>query len=182
MRRLSLVALSLALASLTACGEPEPESDAGPRERVLLAAADLFHELTLPEDPFVAHRPATPFCHPLNGFYVEQHHLELNTANCDYFAVGQPALAAGARGDRVLGNVSHFDLTASEPSEAHLAITWGDVTLTEVHLVIPGPADVLDFELTLPRALGTSDVVTLHLHNHGQNTYQFGPFWLERAP
>jgi hypothetical protein len=82
----------------------------------------------------------------------------------------------------VLGSVSHFDLTAPEPSVAHLAVTWGDRTLTEAFVPIPSSADVLDFELELTEELETGTPITLHLHNHGQNTYQFGSLWLERAP
>lgn len=178
--RSSWVALAVAL-SMIGCGEDEMRPGPGVPERVLLAAPDLFHELTLAEDPFAAHRPDSFLCHPLNGFYVEDGQLELNTANCDYFAVGQPALTDGSAGARVFGRVSHFDLTASEPSEAHLAVTWGDLTLTERTIPIPSMADVLDFELELPRDLGTADLVVVHLHNHGQNTYQFGSIWLERA-
>ncbi len=178
--RSSWLAIAVAL-SVSGCGEDEMQPAPAVPERVLLAAPDLFHELTLAEDPFAAHRPGAFLCHPLNGFYVEEGQLELNTANCDYFAVGQPALSGGSAGARVFGSLSHFDLTASEPSEAHLAVTWGDLTLTEVTIPIPSPADVLDFELALPHALGTEDLVALHLHNHGQNTYQFGSIWLEPA-
>lgn len=181
MRRLSFVATVIALLGAVACGEPETEPPPFATERVLLAAPDLFHELTRAEDPFAAHRPETFLCHPLNGFYVEADQLELDTANCDYLAVGQPALTGASRGTRVFGSVSHFDLTAPEPAVAHLAVTWGDLTLIEASIPIPSPADVLDFELTLAHDLGTSDLVTLHLHNHGQNTYQFGALWLERA-
>jgi hypothetical protein len=181
MRCLSFVATAIALLGAGACGEPETEPAPFATERVLLAAPDLFHELTPVEDPFTAHRPETFLCHPLNGFYVEDDYLELDTGNCDYLAVGQPALTGGSGGARVFGSVSHFDLTAAEPAVAHLAVTWGDLTLTEASIPIPSPADVLDFELTLTHDLGSSELVTLHLHNHGQNTYQFGAIWLERA-
>lgn len=181
MRCLWHVATAVALVGTTACGEAETEPSPGATERVLLAAPDLFHELAPAEDPFLEHRPSAFSCHPLNGFYVEDDYLELDTANCDYFAVGQRALTEGPRGARIFGSVTHFDLTAPEPALAHLAVTWGDLTLTEAHVPIPSSADVLDFELTLPHELGPGELVTLHLHNHGQNTYQFGALWLERA-
>ena len=175
-------ALASALAWLAACSTNAADPEAREPERVLLAPADLFRELAPPEDPFPEHRPAAFLCHPLTGFYVEGGYLEVNTGSCAYFATGQPALAGAAAGDRVVGRVRHFDLTAAEPSEAHLAVTWGDLTLTETRLSIPSPAAVLDFELTLPRDVAQGDLVALHLHNHGQNTYQFEPLWLEPAP
>jgi hypothetical protein len=181
MRCFPFVATAIALQGALACSEPQTEPAPFATERVLLAAPDLFRELTTAEDPFTTHRPETFLCHPLNGFYVEEDHLELDTANCDYLAVGQPALTGGSRGARVFGSVSHFDLTAAEPAVAHLAVTWGNLTLTEASIPIPSPADVLDFELTLAHDLAISELVTLHLHNHGQNTYQFGALWLERA-
>jgi len=171
--------VAVALAGLVGCGTESPEPEHREPERVLLAAPDLFHELTPAEDPLREHRPATFLCHPLTGFYVEAEDLEVNTGSCAYFAVGQPALIGAAAGDRALGRVRHFDLTAAEPSEAHLAVIWGDVTLTDARLPIPSPAAILEFELTLPHELGSGDLVTLHLHNHGQNTYQFEPLWLE---
>lgn len=173
---------AIALAPLVGCGtEPAPAERRQP-ERVQLTAPELFHELTPSEDPFLEHRPAAFLCHPLTAYYAEAGDLELDTGSCDYFALGQPALVDAAAGDRVLGRLRHFDLTAAEPSEAHLAVTWGAVTLTETRLPIPSPAAIIEFELTLPQRLGTADLVTLHLHNHGQNTYQFEPLWLELPP
>lgn len=177
----ALPAVAGALAWLVGCGTHAAEPAAPEPERVLLTAADGFHDLAPPEDPFPEHRPATFLCHPLTGFHVEGEDLEVDTGSCAYFAAGQPALADAAAGDRVIGRVRHFDLTAAEPSEAHLAVTWDDLTLTDARLPIPSPAAVLEFELTLPHGLTKDDLVTLHLHNHGQNSYQFEPLWLEPA-
>jgi hypothetical protein len=173
MRGFGLVVVAIAAQGCAA--------EAGPREgeRVLLASTDVFHELLAAEDPLFEHRPDPVVCNPLNGFYAEDGELEVSTGHCNYLAVAFVPLTDAKRGNRVTGSVRHFDLTSPEPAEAHLKISWGEVTLIEAHIPVPSPAAVRTFELTLPRDLTRDEPLGLHLHNHGQNTYQFEPLWLE---
>jgi hypothetical protein len=176
MRGFGLVAVAIAALG---CGGTE----ATPRdeERVLLASTDVFRELLAAEDPLFEHRPDPVVCNPLNGFYAEAGELEVSTGHCNYLAVAFVPLTDAKSGNRVTGSVRHFDLTSAEPAEAHLKISWGDVTLIEAHIPVPSPAAVRQFELTLPRDLARDAPLGLHLHNHGQNTYQFESLWLEPA-
>jgi hypothetical protein len=177
MRGLGLAAVALAVLG---CGATQDEPGPSAPERVLLASTEVFHELPAADDPLAEHRPDPVVCNPLNGFYPEDGELEVATGHCNYLAVAFVALADARGGDRVTGSVRHFDLTSPEPAETHLKLTWGDVTLTEAHIPVPSPAAIRNFELTLPRDLGHDEPLGLHLHNHGQNTYQFESLWLER--
>jgi hypothetical protein len=177
MRGLGLVAVAIAVLG---CAGTEATVKPGDPQRVLLASTDVFHELLAAEDPLPEHRPDPVVCNPLNGFYAEDGELEVATGHCNYLAVAFAALTDAQGGDRVTGSVRHFDLTSPEPAETHLRITWGEVTLTEAHIPVPSPAAVRNFELILPRDLGRDEPLGLHLHNHGQNTYQFEALWLER--
>jgi hypothetical protein len=177
MRGLGVVAVAIAVLG---CGGAEAGAEPGMPERVLLTSTDVFHELLASEDPLSEHRPDPVVCNPLRGFYAEDGELEVATGHCNYLAVAFVALTDGTEGDRVTGSMRHFDLTSPLPAETHLQITWGEVSLIEAHISIPSPAAVRNFELTLPRDLGRDEPLRLHLHNHGQNTYQFASLWLER--
>jgi hypothetical protein len=133
--------------------------------------------LELVADPLAAHRPETADCSGLTGWYFEGESLEVNTGSCNYLALSEPAAVAAPAGASVTTEVRHFDLTAPEPARAHLALLVRETVLWETTIDIPGKADVFEISVTLPEPVSRGDVLTVHLHNHGQNTYAFSP-WL----
>jgi hypothetical protein len=164
---LGLVQLALALSCST---EPEPT---GPvlRERTVLAPLLAVVPVAAERDPLSEHRPATVECNDIVGFYVENGGIEVNTGKCNYLAVREPAVVAAPKGAWLTTEISHFDLTAPEPTEAHVAVLIGDHVLWQRTIAVPGEAKVYPIEVELPTDVYEGDDVGLHLHNHGQNTY-----------
>lgn len=140
--------------------------------RGLLIDHRLWSVVDSASDPLVPHRPLVVICGDLTSWGSEGDHLEVDTGRCNYLMLAQPALVAAKVGDHVLGEFSHFDLTAPEPATGHIAILVGDRLIVERSIAIPGAADVfmLDEIVTAPFEKGT--LVYLHVHNHGQNNWR----------
>lgn len=123
-------------------------------------------------DPLATHRPATVSCDDLTSWGPEAEYVEVDTGRCNYLMISQPSLAAGKVGDRVLGRILYFDLTAPEPAEGHVAVLIGTRVIAERTVAIPGRGDVFAFEEILTAPLEKGDPVYLHVHNHGQNNWR----------
>jgi hypothetical protein len=122
-------------------------------------------------DPLKSHQPAQLVC-GIAGFFVEQNHLEIDTTRCNYVLAEHPSLLDVPAGTEVHMQLSHYDLAAPEPAEVHAAILFGDELQWETHIPIPATADVLNVTWQATRPLGKGEPIRVHLHNHGQNTYQ----------
>ena len=182
--------LALALAAPFACGGGPGDADAtdatdATSDSDTTSATDtadphplIDHALWAPADPatdpLAAHRPPDPEC-GLGGWYIELGELEVNTAFCAYADLVQPALVPVPAGARLHLALRHYDLTAPAPAEAHAALFLGDALVWERLIPVPGPAAVYNDEVTLPAPAPLGAPVRLHLHNHGQNTWIFGP-------
>jgi hypothetical protein len=173
-----VIVLVLFSCSIVGCTDrPEraasPPYDAGPRsipERALVRA-NAWQSLDAEHDPFADHRPEHVEC-GIGGYYAEYGMLEIDTAFCNYLAIEQPSLLDLKVGDELVIEVLHYDLIAPEPAEAHIALSFDGELQWETEVVIPQPAGVLSVTAAATRALAVGDSVQLHLHNHGQNTWQ----------
>lgn len=164
----------LGLASLvcvTACAEQSTR--VVPRESVLLIDHSHWQRYPVERDPLPDHEPAAINCGP-GGYYVELDRLELDSSFCNYALISHPALVELDAQAEITFELSHFDLTASEPARAHLALFFDETLAWETWLDIPSAADATQITFRAPRALGQGAPIRLHFHNHGQNNYALG--------
>lgn len=129
-----------------------------------------WRSYSLAEDPLPEHQPAAIDC-GVAGVYPEEDGLEIDTGRCNYVMVEQPARVALPVGTTIAAEWFHFDLTAPTPSEAHVAVLFDRALQWEETIPIPGPAATFEGEWTLTERLEEGDLIRLHLHNHGQNTW-----------
>lgn len=122
------------------------------------------------EDPWPLHRPGEIAC-DIAGWYPEDGNLEIDTGHCNYASLCQPAARTVTAGDTIEVQMWHFDLTAPEPSRAHLAITIGGHIILEREVPIPSAAASIEHAWLAPLDFPQTAPVTVHLHNHGQNTW-----------
>jgi hypothetical protein len=142
-------------------------------ERSLLTAFAKIQVVEASDDPLVDHRPQTVDCNDLVGWYAEDEGIEVDTGDCNYLALSAPAVLEAPKGSLVATEISHFDLNAAQPTEAHIAILVAGTVAWQQTLPIPGQAKVHRVDFVLPTDIREGDDVGLHLHNHGQNTYLF---------
>ncbi len=159
----------LGFAWLASCGTA---NETAPR---LLAPLTGLQEINANDDPLASHRPPAVDCNPLTGWYAEDDELEIDTLACNYAALSEPAATSVTRGEHIVTTLSHYDLTAAEPAEAHVAILAGTVVLFETSIAVPGPADLIEIDIVAQQDIARGTPLVFHLHNHGQNTWQFAP-------
>lgn len=153
-------------------------SDEGPR--VIFPLEELtFVEAT--DDPFADHRPETVTCSEVGGWYSEGDGIEIDTARCNYFAAWEGAVTSARGGELLELTLSHFDLTAPEPAEAHVALRVDGELLYEEFIAIPGSGAVYEVSLPLHRDVPRGAPLEIHLHNHGQNSWNVGPVTVRSA-
>lgn len=160
-----------------ACGTSTRKGD--PPSEVLAPLTDLEF-LEAEDDPFSDHRPSEISCNTLTGYYREADALEVSTARCNYLSVAEPAHVGAEIADVIEMEISHFDLAAPEPATAHVALFVREHVLFEQLVEIPGPGQVILVSVALPVRVEVGDRVGIHLHNHGQNTWNFGPVTVTR--
>jgi hypothetical protein len=158
---------------LSACEESRATVDASTATEALTATS-AWTFLSTEADPLATERPTTIAC-GIEGWGPENGKLEIATARCNYLSVGQPALTNANVGSRIVGRISHYDLTFPEPAIAHAALLVGGKLLWERTVTIPGPADVIDVDALVTSAFPAGVPVVFHLHNHGQNNWQVAP-------
>lgn len=166
--------LWLLLATLGCGGQGSGPPDAGappaygaPLE---LVEAGAWRYAPLADDPLSDHQPGAVDC-GIAGFLIERGELEMDTGSCNYLWLSQEALHAVAPGDRIALSLRHFDLTAPEPSQGHVALLFDGQLQWETRIDIPHAAQVLEVEFEAADALVRGGQVAVHLHNHGQNTW-----------
>jgi len=131
--------------------------------------------LSVGDDPF-DDRPDEVDCSELShGLETTggEDNLEVDTTRCNYLTVSQPSLAPVRVGDSLHLRLWHFDLTAAEPAEAHVAIQIGDQVLWETLIEIPAEATLLSPRWAAADASDEGQSLYFHLHNHGQNSWNF---------
>ena len=132
------------------------------------------------DDPF-PDRPEDLDCSA--GFGIEDGLFEVDTGLCPNAAFVQPSGVPVRVGDEIEVIVLHDALYSEEEgTDAHIGIAIGDAIAWETRIPIPAEPGFLRpkfaSEVDAPR--GTP--VTLHIHNHGINSYRLlsaTVFWAE---
>lgn len=124
------------------------------------------------DDPF-ADRPADIDCERGVGWDVELLDTDvtvgIDTADCNYFSVAQPALRAIPPGESVLVRLWHFELVGDGDAHAAVAID-GDI-VWERTIAIPRPSELIVDEFVLASGAPRDAQIVFHLHNHGLNSW-----------
>jgi len=176
---LTVAAVVASPAGIGCSGSPDSTSDAGgDTDRTgALVEEDSWSQTSAADDPLASHRPESVECpeeatgqEELNG----EPSLSIDTSNCNYFSGRQPSLSAIEKGDQLEARLWHFALTGEEGTEAHAAIVIDGEVVWETTVDIPSE----EGELLNPTWTAESDVpagapVTFHLHNHGDNQWNF---------
>ncbi|HXS15653.1 MAG TPA: chromate efflux transporter [Polyangiaceae bacterium] len=164
------VAVTFLALGAAGCGSSDP----APEAQTLVPLAQLadFMPLDGHQDPLEPHRPSTVDCSDLVGWYIEDDALEVNTGECNYLAAGAPADVAVSQGTVINTTISYYDLTSEQPASAHIALLINDELLWEQTISVPAPARVMELSVPAPVDIKRGDLVSFHLHNHGQNSYK----------
>jgi len=121
-------------------------------------------------DPLPSHQPAVLSC-AASATFLEYGSFEVDTTRCNYLFAEHPAQLAIAAGTQIKMELLHYDLSASEPAQAHVALLFGDALQWETTIPIPRAGDVIKANFQATRALALGEPIRLHLHNHGGNAY-----------
>ncbi|MEX1363203.1 MAG: hypothetical protein AB1Z98_08760 [Nannocystaceae bacterium] len=122
-------------------------------------------------DPRAEHRPDAVECEA--GWYRETGGLEVDTSRCNYLSLTQMLPVELAQGDPVRLGMWWQTLASIDPAEGHIAVLVDGQLLWEEHVPIPSAADVRSLEFPSPVNAAAGAPITLHLHNHGYNTWHF---------
>jgi len=125
------------------------------------------------EDLWLDERPAEIECAPQEGWQIEAGGVEVDTGACDYLSLSQPLKEPIEAGTPLRLTLWWQNLIATSPSDGHIAVVLDGHLLWEERVTIPGPADARDLELVAPKSAAAGSLITLHLHNHGANTWRF---------
>ena len=118
-------------------------------------------------------RPADAPCDEA-GYYVDPLSMsfEVQTSLCDYLTVAQAISAPVYAGDRIAIAASHDTLVAPAPSQGYMGLALDGEIIWELDVPIPASAEVYMDELVLDRDIPAGAVLQLHVHNHGENTWE----------
>lgn len=151
-------------------GKPAMMTDAGSATYTSLIDNMDWRRYDAAVDPLASHQPAQIVCQ-LSATYVEYGSFEVDTTRCNYLLAWTPSLTEVPVGSEVHINMLHYDLLASEPAQAHIAVLFGDQVQWEEMIPIPSPGNQVDMNFTTTAPLAFQQPIRLHLHNHGGNTY-----------
>ena len=107
---------------------------------------------------------------------LEGDQLEVSTDKCNYVAITFPIVQNVPAGTPVKTLVLHTGLWAPEPGFAHVAWIINDTVFWEENPEIPASTEFYFQESELPFAIGPSDTLHFHLHNHGANDWKIAEF------
>lgn len=164
-----------------ACGPPldadvfeTSDTDTEPPARWLeLLDPGAWSATAAVDDPWRHERPDTPVCPVEESWRVEAGGLEVDTGACDYLSVSQPLVRAITAGQPLRVTAWWQNLIAEDLGQGHLAVSIDGEVVWEEWVDIPGPADAREIEVAAPADAEPGALVTLHLHNHGANTWRF---------
>jgi len=123
-------------------------------------------------DAFPDHRPAEVNCKQDTGWMVEEDVLEVRTEFCNYLSISQQSLLDLEAGTNLELVLSHSALNFNAPASAHVAVSIGGNPIWETTIAIPSDRNILTETLVLPFAVSRGDSIEMHLHNHGNNTWE----------
>jgi hypothetical protein len=173
--RSSRVSMLCLLGWAGACSSGDHGNTASERsEKAVLVEPDSWTLTTDADDPFAADKPDGATCDSL-GYGPEDYEGELalfvDTGACDFATFEQPALAPVAKGERVRLRLYHYDLTAPEAAQAHVALLFGNEVQWQKDFDIPSGAELVNTHWKATRALEKGDPVRFHVGNHGDNNW-----------
>jgi hypothetical protein len=148
------------------------DADTAPRtaSRTLIIP-DKWLQLVPEQDPF-DDRPALVSC-PHTAVAPEalggEGSLSVDTGSCNYLTVAQPTLDDVAVGETLKVRLWHFELSASEPAEAHAAVLLDGLYILNERVPIPAAGGLIVRQIQVTRAIAAGTPVYFHLHNHGTN-------------
>ncbi|MFM2420086.1 MAG: hypothetical protein RL385_4809 [Pseudomonadota bacterium] len=135
-----------------------------------LADVRDFRPFPAEDDPLASHQPANIQCVD-SAFVTEYGGLEIDTGLCNYVLAATPSLRDVAKGAWVHLDFVHYDLAAPAPAEAHVALLFADELQWEERIPVPSAGARVEATFRAKSALVAGDMVRIHLHNHGGNTY-----------
>lgn len=121
-------------------------------------------------DPYIEWSAGRARCQNLD-YGPEYTGVEISTVYCDYLTLGQGLLHEMIAGDYVELTLWHSPLVSDEPSQGLLEVRLEERILFSRELLIPADAHSWTERLRMQQAFLAGARVTLHVHNHGRNTY-----------
>lgn len=172
-----LVALLGAACDAGADGRAPADAQGDARPAASLVDLAAFVAQPPQADPF-GDLPDAPCADSAWG--LEDGLFEIATDGCGALSVVQPSLVAVRAGDRVHVVAWHLGLYAPEPAEAHVGLALGEAVLWEARVPVPSAEAFFDETVTVGADAPEGTPLTLHLHNHGANSWRL--LTVERVP
>jgi hypothetical protein len=175
-----LIFCSIACSSNDGGSTPHESSELAPAgSRWLeLVDVDAWELDSAEQDPLAEHRGDHVFC-GLDALSDEEH-VEISTTECNYASVSQD-ISEPLEAGNVLRVVAWWGvLTAEAPTEAHFSVLLDGDLIWERFLEVPGPANVADVQLLVERDYDAFVRATVHVHNHGNNSWRLGQLAVAR--
>jgi hypothetical protein len=126
------------------------------------------------DDPWLSHASPESYCTNAS-IYGEEGTLEIDTTECDYIALHQPALIPITAGDLLEIIAWHSWLFDDDPNvsdtTAHVLLQIEDTPLWDHTITIPAEPDAFSVLWNADTAFPVGTDVYFHIHNHGSNTY-----------
>jgi len=158
--------------SAAGCGDDAETSSPG--ETIAISLVAPRWSATAPEDdPFEAVTGRVSNQCSAWQPVVEGSILEFSTRACDAMTVEAPLGVNLPAGTTLQLETTHAILTADAPSTGYLGLAIGDEVLVERDVPIPGPASAYTNAVVIERAASASDLIRLHVSNHGPNSWRF---------
>ncbi len=150
----------------------QPYKSVAENLRIPLVEATAWDTQPKNRDVFLDHRPAEVNCEQDTGWLVEEDVLEVRTEFCNYLSVSQQSLLDLEAGTNLELALSHSKLNFNAPATAHIAVSIAGTPIWETSVAIPSDSDILKASLVLPVAVHRGNPIEVHLHNHGNNTWE----------
>lgn len=103
---------------------------------------------------------------------TEADFFEIQSDSCAWTVFSQPLRAAVAAGDRVGFVLWTDDLWSPTPYTATFGFAFGDEIVWQQQVEVPGPGGIVQLEATVRSAQPEGTPATLHLDNHGINSWR----------
>ena len=145
---------------------------------VSLVEIEVWNIVDESTDPLASHRPETVDC-PEGTWFAELGTLEVQTGVCNYFSATQPMAVDLEEGDHVHGLFWHNALSG-EGGEGHIALLIDERIIWQQTVMTPAQPELFNFRWEVDEPIPAGAAVTLHLHNHGYNTWTFFSIGRER--
>lgn len=162
-----------AIDSSAAAADAGAPPDAAEATSLSLVDMKAWREISPSEDPFTD-RPEKVDCRlgsimPETLAGVTAYGVE--TGTCNYVTVSQPTLVDLNPGDHVAARVWHFELSAPEAANAHVAVRVGALRVLDETIAMPGAGGTVRGSAPVLQRMPAGTPAYFHLHNHGANSW-----------